>query len=216
MFCANCGLPQLRVSAELLEEADGNTSVQVHASAISQSVEWPLLLRLCAFASLAGVFLSILLPGALTSGAGGPLVLFLFPVLTLATGLLYLRQRPLHRMSAGLGARIGSVISLFVMAGVSILSAVMGFIGRYHAHSRVVEQQLDVQIAQFEAQVRGMAAGQSADVLLAIMHTPEWRAGMFLWVQLFAAFLLLAAGSLFGALAGALLAARQRRNQSAR
>ncbi len=215
-FCPYCGLPQLRVSESITTEAHHRAAAAYArpGSDASSEVDWPLALRICAIAALIGLLPCALLPGAAVSGGAGVPGLFLLPLLTISVAAVYLRRRPQRLMTAGLGARMGCVVALLLTAGLTVSSAAAGFVLRYRYHSHVVEQNLNVLMQTSEAQVRAGNPGTAAEPLLLLMRTPEWHAGMFLLLESFMALLLLTAGVTFGALAGAMLGARQRRAQS--
>lgn len=207
-FCAVCGLPQLRVpEAEepvpLPPAPGGPTVVQVGG------VEWTLAFRVLFAAALLGLVPSLLKPEIVVVGGGGFLTLLLLPLLTLGSGVAYLRRRPYPPFTPGMGARMGVVLALLLSAALAIASGIAGFVLRYGLHSHIVQSNLDVAFQEFAARMNS----SGTPVPQALMQWPEVRAGAFLFTHVFTCVLLLVVGAVAGAVAGALLGGQQRRSR---
>ena len=216
-FCAVCGLPQLRMSESVLDavEADATaTAVETEGGAAAAPVlpgrmDWPVMLRILLVATAVGLLPAVLLRDLLFSGAVGIAVLFLLPLLGLASGVAYLRWRPATQMTAGTGAQMGLALGTMLAFAECTVTAVASFALRYGRHNRSLQQNFDTVMQQAEAQVRVNQPGMPAG-LFAAMQTPEWHAGWFLVMQGAVMVLLIVAGAVAGLVAGALLSARQR------
>jgi hypothetical protein len=97
-------------------------------------------------------------------------------ILTLA---LYQRRRPLAWMDAGVGARIGVVVGLALVACFAIATATGGLVARYGLHSMAaVDTQLtDMMHAEFE---KASAINPQPPEAQRLWYSPEFRAGMML------------------------------------
>jgi len=217
-FCAACGLPQLRVSREFLEQpamADAQATqardANTPAASATGALDWPFAFRVLLIAALIGLVPCVLLPGAVASGGAGVFALLLLPLLCLGSGSAYLRRRPTHFFSARLGARMGATLALLMAVALTAGAGAAGFVLRYGYHSRLVEQSLNAAILQSQAQMRASSTGPLPENLFAILQTPDGHAGSFLMIQFTIGLLLLLFGTVSGAVSGALLGARQRR-----
>ncbi len=211
-FCAACGLQQLRVSAEALEVAASESGAPAGTGS-GGGVEWHLAFRLLAIAVLIGAVPCILRPDVVITGGAGILALILLPLLTLGSAAAYLRRRPFPPFTPGMGARIGVVLALLLAVLLAVICGVFGFIGRYGMHSSLLQNTLDLAFHQMNGQ---MAASGTPLPLgwAAAMRWPEIRAGAFLLGQAITSVLMLVVGAGAGAIAGALLGARQRRSRA--
>lgn len=212
-FCAQCGLPQLRVSESVLEAAEGQSDVAAPSAGIATispgTLDWAVMLRILLVATAVGLLPCVLLRDLLFSGAAGIAVLFLLPLLGLASGVAYLRWRPQAHMTAGAGAQMGLALGTMLAFAESTVTGIASFAMRYGRHDRSLQQNFDAVMQQATAQVRATQPGAPAG-LFAAMQTPEWHAGWFLVMEGFLMVLLIVAGAIAGLVAGALLGARQR------
>ncbi|WP_419804436.1 hypothetical protein [Terriglobus sp.] len=220
-FCAQCGLPQLRVSESVLEaaetlrlesaEEDGAPAVQPGGvtDTLPGALDWPVMLRVLLVATAVGLLPAVLLRDLLFSGAVGFAAMFLLPLLGLASGVAYLRWRPATRMTAGAGAQMGLALGTMLAFAESAVTGIASFALRYGRHNRSLQQNFDAVMQQASAQVRATQPDAPA-TLFAAMQTPEWHAGWFLVMQGALMLMLVVAGAIAGLVAGALLGARQR------
>jgi hypothetical protein len=97
-------------------------------------------------------------------------------IITLA---LYQRRRPLAWMDAGVGARIGVVVGLALVAGLAIATAIGGLVARYGLHSMAgVDAQL-TQMLHVQLEKAAAITPQPPE-LQRFWYSPEFRAGMML------------------------------------
>ena len=207
LFCAHCGLPQLRISE------DAYASPGVPESGESQAgrnvaLDMPRALRVAAIAGLAGVLPASFLPGALVAGGVGGLALLLTPMLAFAAVHAYGRGRPYDALSSSAGTRVGALLGLWMGCLIAAVTGVAGFVLRYGYHSRVIEQTIDEAAKQLPVQLR--AAGGVPQELTRFLQTAEFRAGSFIFGHVFTLVLLVATGSICGWMAAALLRSRRR------
>ena len=211
-FCGNCGLPQLRVPEEFFGTERGAVP-PAGVPHVADGLDWPLALRISAAAALLGLIPCALLPGALLYGMAGIFALLLLPLFTLACGAVYQRQRQGRDFTVGMGARLGVALAVLLGALVMLATGIAGFAVRYGAHSRSLEQALELAIGQAVIRVQSGGSPMPAN-WMAVMGWAELRSGFFVGLVVFQAALLLIAGALSGALAGALLHARWRRSHA--
>lgn len=211
-FCAVCGLPQLRVSEDALQQANATPSPAQGSSLQAGAVEWTLAFRVLFFAGLLGLLPSLLRPEVLVTGGGGIPTLLLLPLLVLGSGAAYLRRRPYPPFTPGMGTRMGTVLALGLWAALAVASGVVGFIMRYGMHSRVVQTNLDAALQLSQTWMSG-GGGTVSPEWAAMVHWPEMRAGAFLFSHVMTGALLLLVGAAAGAIGGALLQGQQRRSQ---
>ncbi|GAA3747728.1 hypothetical protein GCM10022270_02030 [Terriglobus aquaticus] len=215
-FCAVCGLPQLRVSESVLDAVEVRASQPAAgardggaATALAGAMDWPLMLRILAVATAVGLLPALLLHDVLLSGTLGFAVLFLLPLLGLASAAAYLRWRPRGRMTPGRGAQMGLALGTMLAFAESTVTAVASFALRYGRHNLSLQQNFDAVMQQAEAQVRAGQPNAPAG-LFAAMRTPEWHAGWFLLMEGAVMVLLVIGGALAGLIAGTVLSKRQR------
>jgi hypothetical protein len=211
-FCAQCGLPQLRVSpdAHAYPTTEAPTRTGEAELQASSGIDWPAALRLVGVAALIGVVPPAVLPGALSSGALGGPTLLLTPMLTLGVVSLYHRSRPRRTINAAIGARMGGLLGLVMGCGVAFITGIAGFVMRYGYHSHQVDDKIQEAMAQVITQFA--AAGPIPPDVMGFLQSPEFRAGSFLFSHLFYAVLLVFVGSVCGWIAGSMLKSRRERN----
>jgi len=98
---------------------------------------------------------------------------------SMITLALYQRRRPLAWMDAGVGARIGVVVGLALVACLGITMAIGGVVSRYvlHSMSGTDAQLAELLRTEFE-RLNAMAPVSPSE--RAFWFTPEFRAGMML------------------------------------
>ena len=213
-FCAQCGLPQLRVSGEfsVAERAASLSARSGDGRSSAGLLDWPLALRIAGVAAMLGLLPCAMLPGALLYGMAGVFALVVLPLCALAGAWVYQRRRPQREFTVGMGARMGAALAVLLAGMVLLGTGVTGFAVRYAGHSRALEEALDTAFVQ--AMVRAQEGGSAAAPgWAAVLGWPEVRSGFFVGMEFVQALLLVLVGGLSGALAGALLHARWRRAQ---
>ncbi len=98
---------------------------------------------------------------------------------SLITLALYQRRRPLAWMDAGIGARIGVVVGLALVACLAVAMAGGGLVARYVLHNMAgfdaqLTQQLHMQVEH------AIAASPQPASVLRYLYSPEFRAAMML------------------------------------
>src|SRR5580700_11549484 len=98
---------------------------------------------------------------------------------SMITLALYQRRRPLAWMDAGVGARIGLVVGLALVAGLGVAWGIGGLVARYGLHSLgAVDAELTQMLhAQFE---KAAAISPQPPEMQRFWFSPEFRAGMML------------------------------------
>jgi hypothetical protein len=207
-FCPHCGAPQIYLQdyEESVSGAEAETTGAVPPPR-PQTVEWKTAIR-CA-ALVAGI------AAALTLVSQRVQVLSLLSLLWTISGsmitlALYQKRRPQAWMDAGVGARIGVVVGLALVACFGVALAVGGLVARYGLHSMAG---FDAQMTQMmhEQLDKAAAAAPQSPEILRFMDSPEFRAGIMLaGLGMVSGFLLLLS-TVGGALGGLM---RMRRNVS--
>jgi hypothetical protein len=178
-FCPHCGSPQIYLQD--YEQQNGGTEADTTGAIPPprpQRVEWKTAIR-CAVlvAGIAAVLslLAVRVPLASVSALSW-LWTMSGSIITLA---LYQRRRPLAWMDAGVGARIGMVVGLALVAGLAIATAIGGLVARYGLHSMAgVDAQLTQMLhVQLE---KAVAITPQPPELQRFWYSPEFRAGMML------------------------------------
>ncbi len=213
-FCPHCGLPQLRVSGDVIASTSAEKSQDQAGPglpAIEGALDLPRALRVVAVAGLLGVLPASLLPGALVAGEVGGLALLLVPALTMGAVFVYSRVQPPSVVSAAGGTRIGALLGLWMGSLVAAVTGIAGFVLRYGYHSYAMDQKIEHAAAQMPAQMR-MAGSPPPPELLVFLQTPEFRAGTFIFGHVFTLLLLLAAGSVCGWMGATVLRVRRQRS----
>jgi hypothetical protein len=198
-FCSHCGSPQLYLPD--YEQQTGGAEAELGAAvsaAKAQRVEWKTAIR-CAVlvAGIAAVL------GLVTSRVEQ---LFFMSLLWTISGsmitlALYQRRRPTAWMDAGVGARIGVVVGLALVACLGVAIAINGLVARYGLHSMAgFDAQLTMQLqAQFD---RTVAMAPQPPEVRRLWFSPEFRAGMMLFGFGMIAAILLVWSTLGGAVGG--------------
>jgi hypothetical protein len=176
-FCPHCGSPQIYLQdyEEQSGAPEGNTTGAVPPPK-PQRVEWKTAMR-CAL-------LAAVVAAGLNQVAARVQVVFPLSLLWIISGsmitlALYQRRRPLAWMDAGVGARIGIVVGLALVACLGVALAVNGLVSRYALHT----------MAATDAQLTGLLHSEFEQVvavappppgLQKLWFTPEFRAGIML------------------------------------
>ena len=219
LFCSNCGAPQIRVSEELLIEAQKQRAVLDSGLAAGlldnghpDAVAWPAAIR---YAVLAGALAAAL---NLLSFAVPPVILLAWfwaigaPVVVL--GIYGSKIRP-PRLRPGFGARLGLLCGLAIAFGMAVINASGLVLARFVFHnSAQIDTQLAAAFAQFRTTIQ-QQGGPSQATLLNWLNIPEDRLGLILIMSAVALFIYLGLSALGGAFA-ALLRSRADTKDAAR
>ena len=198
-FCANCGLPQLRISQDAIAvEETSPGAAHRHGAKVPGALraDWRFALR-CAIgvAFPAGVLL-------IFSSKSEAISLFL--VLWILTSsvlsiVLYHRGRPSLPLSFRLGARIGTVTGTVIAAMLFLILSSSAFIMRFHDNSTKMDAEYQERIAQVATQQKLPAEVEAK------LRTPEWKAGITVGGYVFYSLILIGMSAITGAAGGAML-----------
>jgi hypothetical protein len=176
-FCPHCGSPQIFLQD--YEQQSGASETDTTGAVPPprpQQVEWKTAIRcavlvagIAAVLSLVGARVQLVSPLSWLWTISGSII-------TLA---LYQRRRPLAWMDAGVGARIGVVVGLALVACLAVAMAIGGLVARYGLHSMAgVDAQLtELLHAQFE---KAAAITPQPPEVQRFWYSPEFRGGMML------------------------------------
>ncbi len=214
-FCAQCGLPQLRVSDEAVSQPQIPGNAAAHAAEMANGqgdpqIDWPMALKLVGVGALVGVVPPMCLPGQLTDGTVTGVALLLTPGLTVVMVSWYYRSRPRRPISSTVGVRIGAALGLAMGCLIALATGISGFVLRYSYHSHAIDDKIQQETTQMAAQ--WAAAGTATPELAGFLQSPEFRAGAFILSHVIALLMLMAVAAVCGWLAGALLRARRQRH----
>ncbi len=219
LFCFNCGAPQIRVSEELLLEAqkqravlDSGLAAGLLGDGHPDAVVWPTAIR---YALLAGVLAAAL---NLLALAVPPVILLAWfwavgaPVVVL--GIYNSKIRP-ARLRPGFGARLGLLCGLAIAFAMSVINASSLVLARFVFHNASA---IDAWLASTFAQLRTtiqQQGGPAQASMLNWLNIPEDRLGLMLVMSAIALLIYLGLSALGGAFA-ALLRSRAETRDAAR
>ena len=205
-FCPHCGAPQIYLvdHEQPAELTEANTTGAAPPPPLRQ-VEWKTAIR-CALL-VAGVAAVLSLTAARFDSIS-PLSWLWTVSASLITLALYQRRRPLAWMDAGIGARIGVVAGVVLVACLAVAMAAGGLVARYALHNMTgfdaqLTQQLHLQIEH------ALAANPEAKPARGYLYSPEFRAGMMLAGFAMVSGILLVLSTLGGAVGGLLRTRRK-------
>jgi hypothetical protein len=176
-FCPHCGSPQIFLQDYEQQsgapEADTTGAVPPPRP---QQVEWKTAIRCAVLVAGIAAVLSLVAARVQLVSPLSWLWTISGSIITLA---LYQRRRPLAWMDAGVGARIGVVVGLALVACLAVAMAVGGLVARYGLHSMAgVDAQLtELLHVQFE---KAAAITPQPPEVQRFWYSPEFRAGMML------------------------------------
>lgn len=208
LFCSECGAPQIRVSEELLSEAQKQRAVLdsgLDASLLGDShpdaVVWSAAIR---YSLLAGGLAAAL---TLLSFAVPPVILLAWfwaigaPVVIL--GIYSAKIRP-TTLRPGFGARLGLLCGLAIAFAMSAINACGLVFARFVVHhAGEIDGQLAAMFAQLRTTIQQQGGPAQASVL-AWLNIPEDRLGLMLLMSGFVLLLYLGLSALGGAFAALL------------
>jgi hypothetical protein len=208
-FCPHCGSPQIYLQ-DYEEQSDGAEASTTGANPPPrpQQVEWKTAIRCAALVAGVAAVLSLVDLGLPQLSPLTWLWTISGSILTLA---LYQKRRPLAWMDAGVGARIGVVVGLTLVAFFAVATAVSGLVERYGLHNLAAQDAiLTEQIrAMYE---RSVAVSPELSQMKGFWYSAEFRAGMMLAGSGLMAGVLLVLSTAGGAMGGFM---RMRRKVSA-
>jgi hypothetical protein len=212
IFCYNCSAPQVRLSAEILEEAESQRSAATQkpteATAAQPGFVPPVLNRWTGAIQCAG------LAGAVAAGLS--LVSFAIPPVELLT-VLWVVSAPIvalgvyagrfqnTRITPGFAARLGILCAIAILFCLFSLDTIHLCLNRFAFHATTdFDTQLAKLFAQQDAMVRTTLGDAQSAPSRQMLQIPEFRAGLLLcsFAMLSACYLIYSAAA--GAFAGLL------------
>jgi hypothetical protein len=205
-FCPHCGAPQIYLVdyEKPADLAEASTTGAPPPPQLRQ-VEWKTAIRCALLVAGVAAVLSLV---AARFEAVSPLSWLWTVSGSLITLALYQRRRPLAWMDAGIGARIGVVVGIVLVAGLAVAMAAGGLVARYLLHNMAgFEAQLTQQL-HFQIE-HALAANPEVKSIQSYLYSPEFRAGMMLAGFAMVSGILLVLSTVGGAVGG-LLRTRRR------
>ena len=198
-FCPHCGSPQIYLQdyEQQSGAAEADTTGALPPPRLQQ-VEWKTAIRCALLVAGIAALLGLL--------AQRVQVVLLFSWLwtiggSMITLAFYQRRRPLAWMDAGVGARIGIVSGLALVACLGAALAAGGLAARYGLHNMagVDAQMTEMLHAEFE---KAAALTPQPPEVQRFLYSPEFRAGVMLAVFGMMAGILLVLSTIGGAVGG--------------
>ncbi|MDQ2832465.1 MAG: hypothetical protein M3Y50_01745 [Acidobacteriota bacterium] len=176
-FCPHCGSPQLFLpdyeqQVSTSEAETTGTAPPPHP----QQVEWKTAIRCAVLVALVAAALSVV---SARVQIVSPLTWLWTVSGSLITLALYQKRRPQAWMDAGVGARIGVVVGLALMACFAVAIAGAGLVARYALHNMAGFDAQLTQMLHAQIQKASATAPESPEVVR-FLTSPEVRAGMML------------------------------------
>ena len=141
-----------------------------------QRVEWKTAIRCAALVAVIAAALSVL---SAKVQLVSPLTWLWTVSGSLITLALYQKRRPQAWMDAGVGARIGVVVGLALMACFAVAMSAAGLVARYGLHSMAGFDADLTQMLHAQIQKAAATAPEPPEVIRSL-YSPEVRAGMML------------------------------------
>jgi len=217
IYCSHCGAPQVRLSEELLDRIaeeraaleSGESLATAPGEAPSTDVaapDWRVALQCAGVAGLVGMLFALVSLAVPFVGALGFFWAVGAPATTLA---IYHSRRPLARLSADFGSRLGLLAGLAVALGMSAVNSTSLVLLRYVFHrAGQIDGQFQALFAQAKASMLQQSGGPEAASFARVLDIPEFRAGILLASLAVTVLVYLAFAAALGAVAGALRARR--------
>jgi hypothetical protein len=176
-FCPHCGSPQIYLQdyEQQSGASEGDTTGAVPPPK-PQQVEWKTAMR-CAL--LVAVIAAGLNQLATRVQLVSPLSFLWMISGSMIALALYQRRRPLAWMDARVGARIGIVVGLALVACLGVATAVGGLVSRYALHNMAGTDAQLTELLRTEFQ-QVIAVDPTSAGLRTLWFTPEFRAGTML------------------------------------
>lgn len=209
VFCGHCGAPQIRLSEELLSQAEAGQEATSEAFPVplkydtNSTVDWQGAVR-CA--ALAGAIALLLSAVAIKLEPVSLLALFWAVSAPIVTLGIYAGRFRSTRILPGFGARLGILTGIAVTLGMATVNTVQVLVERFVFHSAAhVDAQMNQLFAQFETNSL-QQSGAAAQPILSLLQIPEFRAGFLLASLAFFIAMYLVFSAIGGAFAGYLRA----------
>ncbi len=204
-FCPHCGAPQL-----YLPEYDRPNAVAEQDSTGAppppppQMVDWKTAIRCAAVVAGIAAALTVLAMGLPRIPLLGTIGTFWALTGAMTAVTFYQRRRPLAKMDARVGARIGFTTGLTLVACITIAVAAAGVVARFGLHATAgFDTQITEMVRQTTVQMSHSAAGNpELPAVLRFVASPEFRAGYVLSMVAMGATILLLFSTLGGAVGG--------------
>lgn len=201
-FCPHCGAPQIYLPESTeTDPSIADSSTGVLPPPPPQKIDWKTAI-LCA---ILVAFIAAVFSVASTKLAAFSFINWLWTVSASVIALgLYQRRRPQALMDASVGAKIGVLVGLTLIASIGISMSIAGLVARFGLHNMATFD------AELLAQINKAAAAnpQPAD-LTRYIYSPEFKAGIMLAGFSMLAGLVVLMSTVGGAVGGLL---RTRRN----
>lgn len=172
-FCPHCGAPQIYLSeSDATETANGENSTGVLPPPPPQMVEWRTAVLCAALVALIAALFSAISTKIPAFG----FVSWLWTVSASVIALgIYQRRKPQARMDAWVGARIGLVVGITLIASIGLTMAVAGLVARFGLHS------MGTFDTDLRAQIEKAATANPQPVeVMRYIYSPEFKAGIML------------------------------------
>jgi hypothetical protein len=176
-FCPHCGSPQIYLQDHEQQNGDAEPDTTgAMAPPRPQQVEWKTAIRCAALVAVIAAGLSLVSQRVQEVSFFSLVWIISGSMITLA---LYQRRRPLAWMDAGVGARIGLVVGLALVACLGVAWAGSGLVARYGLHSMGA---FDAQLAQtvHDSFEKASSIAPQPPEAKGFWYSPEARAGMML------------------------------------
>jgi hypothetical protein len=200
-FCPHCGAPQLYITEQQISSTPETTGTAPPPR--PQEIDWRLAIR-CAF--LAGFIAAALGVGSMAVPVLARLN-WLWVVCASAIALtIYQKRRPQALMSGAIGARIGLVVGIVLLACLAISTSAAGVVARYSLHNMTsFDGQLTAMVQQLHTQVEHTAeVGNVPKEDFAYIYAPEFKVWMMLMGFSMVGGIVLVLSTLGGAVGGLL------------
>lgn len=198
-FCPHCGSPQIYLQdyEQQTRGSEPDTTGAVPPPR-PQGVEWKTAIRCAALVAGIAAGLSLVAGRVQMVSPISWLWTFSGSMITLA---LYQRRRPLAWMDAGVGARIGIVVGLALVAFFGATLAIGGLVARYGLHSM---GGVDAWLAELmhESLQRTAAMAPTPPEFQRAWYSPEARVGVVLFLLSVMGVFLLVLSAVGGAVGG--------------
>lgn len=172
-FCPQCGAPQIYLSDALeTTSATGEGSTGVLPPPHPQQIDWKIAILCAVMVALVAAALSV----ASTRLPAFSFINWLWTISASVVALtLYQRRRPQALIDVTVGAKIGVLVGLTLIASIGVSMAIAGLVARFGLHN----------MAAFDGELRtqiqkAAAANPQPANLMRFIYSPEFKAGIML------------------------------------
>jgi hypothetical protein len=198
-FCPHCGSPQIYLQdyEQQTRGSEPDTTGAIPPPR-PQQVEWKTAIRCAALVAAIAAGLGLIAVRVQMVSPLSWLWTFSGSMITLA---LYQWRRPRAWMDAGIGARIGIVVGLALVASFGVTMAIGGLVARFGLHTMggIDASLTELMHQSFE---RTTAMSPAPPGFQRMWYSPEWRVGVALFILSFTGFFLLVLSTVGGAVGG--------------